>query len=328
MRRLSYLILALLLTACYNRTASLSSSLESLPEDVRDSLAFAYSHHYTVGYNFVVHGDSLLLIEERPLHTSEGAVAASDSTWVMKDDPLVVAAIIVIPEDSIDSVWVKVARDQFTMGWVHENELLEQASPDDPISQFIRIFSSRHTLWFLLFIGVALGVVMIHVMRRKDYRFLFHHDIPSAYPTFLTVMLAISAVLYAYIQRYSPQMWVHFYFHPTLNPLAQPPMICAFLITVWLLLLLTLAVLQDVLRLQPWRDALLYLLFLLGFCMFIYIVFSLLPSSPLSYFFCLAYACLAIGHYWHHARAQYFCGNCGMKLQQKGRCPRCGAINE
>ena len=321
-------MLALLLTACYNRTASLSSSVEGLPEDVRDSLDFAHRHHYTVGYNFVLHGDSLLLLEERPLHTSEGAVAASDCVWVFREDPLVVAAIIIIPEDSIDSVWVKVARDQVTMGWVHENQLLEQASPDDPISQFIRIFSSSHTLWFLLFMGVALGVVMIHVMRRKQYRFMFHNDIPSAYPTFLTVTMAVSAVLYACIQRYAPQMWVHFYFHPTLNPLAQPALICAFLCTVWLLLLLTIAVLQDVLRLLPWRQSLLYLLFLLGFCMFIYIVFSLLPSSPLSYALCLAYACLAIGHYWHHARAQYFCGNCGMKLQQKGRCPRCGAINE
>ena len=173
-----------------------------------------------------------------------------------------------------------------------------------------------------------MSVGMVHVMRRMHYRFLFHHDIPSAYPTLLTVTLAVSAVLYAYIQRYAPQMWVHFYFHPTLNPLAQPPLICAFLATVWLLLLLSIAVLHDVFRLQPWRHALLYLMFLLAFCMIIYIVFSLLPSSPLSYIVCLAYACLAIGHYWRHARAQYFCGNCGMKLQQKGLCPRCGAIND
>ena len=328
MRPLPFLFLLLLLTSCYHRSASLSPRQSDLPLGVRDSLNFAYSHHYSVGYNFVMHDDSLLLLDERPLHTSEGAVAVSDSTWVLKDDPLVVAAIIIIPEDSIDCVWVKVARDQVTMGWTHERDLLEKASPDDPISQFIRIFSSRHTLWFLLVMCLALCVALVHVMRRMHFRSLFHHDIPSAYPTFLVVTLALSAVLYAHIQRYEPQMWVHFYFHPTLNPLAQPPLICAFLITVWLLLLLFIAALQDVLRLLPLSQALLYLLFLAGSCMFTYIFFSLLPSSPLSYLLCLVCGCVAIGYYWTHSRARYFCGNCGTKLQEKGRCPKCGTIND
>ena len=175
MKQLLHIFLVLMLTACYIHPTSLSSSLEGLPENVRDSLDFAHRHHYTVGYNFVMHSDSLPLLEERPLHTSEGAVAASDSTWVFVDDPLVVAAIIILPEDSTDSVWVKVARDQYTMGWVHEHDLLERASPDDPISQFIRIFSSSHTLWFLLFIGLVMSVAMVHLMRRIHYRFLFHH---------------------------------------------------------------------------------------------------------------------------------------------------------
>ena len=41
------------------------------------------------------------------------------------------------PADSVDSVWVKVARDQETMGWVHEKELLEKVVPVDSVSQFI-----------------------------------------------------------------------------------------------------------------------------------------------------------------------------------------------
>ena len=328
MKRLPILLLVLLLTACYSPPHTRYANMESLPEGVRDSLSFAYSHHYSVGYNFMVHADSLLLLEERPRHTSEGAVEASDTAWVRMHDHIVVAAITVIPEDSTDSVWVKVARDQLTMGWVHESDLLERAAPDDPISQFIRLFSSRHTTWFLAVIGLALLVFLIHAMRHMHYRCLFHNDIPSAYPTMLTVTLSLSAALYADIQANAPQLWIHFYFHPTLNPLAQPPAMCAFLCTVWLLILLAIAALQDILRLLPLRQTALYLLFLLGFCMFIYYFFSLLPAPPLSLRLWGVYAVLAIAHYWRHARAVYFCGKCGLKLQQKGTCPQCGAENE
>ena len=328
MKRMPILLLVLLLCACYTPPHTRYASMENLPEGVRDSLTFAYSHHYSVGYNFVVHADSLLLLEERPLHTAEGAVAASDTAWVREHDQIVVAAITMIPEDSTDSVWVKVARDQLTMGWTHEKDLLAQASPDDPISQFIRIFSSRHTIWFLAVIGLALLVFLIHATRHMHYRCLLHNDIPSAYPTLLTACLAAATVVYAHIQRHDPQLWVHFYFHPTLNPLAQPPLLCIFLSLVWLLLLLMVTALQNIFQLQPLRSAVLYLLFLLGISMALYIVFSLIPSSAVALLLCLAYGALTIGHYWVHARAQYFCGKCGLKLQHKGTCPRCGAVNE
>ena len=41
-----------------------------------------------------------------------------DTLYVVADDRLVVADIDIQPQDSIDSVWVKVARDQLTQGWV------------------------------------------------------------------------------------------------------------------------------------------------------------------------------------------------------------------
>ncbi|MDE5788422.1 MAG: zinc ribbon domain-containing protein, partial [Bacteroidaceae bacterium] len=68
--------------------------------------------------------------------------AQANSFIVYKNDPLVVAQIEIIPEDPMDSVWVKVARDQMTQGWIHESELLEAVVPDDPISQGIYIFSN------------------------------------------------------------------------------------------------------------------------------------------------------------------------------------------
>ena len=321
-------IFLLLLTSCYNRPTALTDRWEELPEAVRDSIDFAYSHHYTVGYNFIVRGDSLMLLDERPMHMSEGVTAQSDSQWVRRLDQLVVAAITVIPEDSIDSVWVKVARDQLTMGWTHENDLLREAAPDDPISEFIRVFSSRHLIWFLIIMGGAIVIIAIRSMLKQRFRMLLYNDIPSAYPTCLTITLAISSVLYSYIQDFEPQTWVHFYFHPTLNPLAQPPILCTFLITVWLLMLLSLAVVQDVFRMLRPHDAVLYLISLLAICMLLYLLFSLLPSGLLTYLLCLAFCIFAVKHYWQHARARYLCGRCGMKLADKGVCPRCGAIND
>ena len=53
----------------------------------------------------------------RPLHNQP--VDTSFQPVIFRGDELVVAAFAIIPEDSIDSVWVKVAHDQLTQGWVH-----------------------------------------------------------------------------------------------------------------------------------------------------------------------------------------------------------------
>ena len=50
--------------------------------------------------------------------------------------------------------WVKVARDQETMGWVREGELLKKVVPVDPISQFIHLFSSSHTVAFFVILAL------------------------------------------------------------------------------------------------------------------------------------------------------------------------------
>ena len=284
---------------------------------------------YSVGYNFRVHADSLLLQEDRPMHWCQGVAQNSDSLWVFGDDHLVVAAITVIPEDCVDSVWVKVARDQGTMGWTHESDLLAAASPDDPISQFIRIFSARHLPWFLACIAAGCLAISVRYLRRRNIPLLHVHDIPSAYPTLLTSTLAVASVTYAYIQHYLPGQWVHFYFYPTLNPLAQPPELCLFLLCVWLLLLLSIAVVDAAFSLLRSTAAAFYLLTLLAICTLIYLILSLVSqlSLYLACPLCLAYILAATYHYFRHVRAHYLCGRCGAKLRQKGVCPRCGALN-
>lgn len=292
-----------------------------------DSTAQHISRPYGIGYNMLVISDSLLLVEDRPMHWSEGVTESSDSVWLTQHDRMVIAALTVIPEDSIDSIWVKVARDQLTMGWIHEKDLLQATTPDDPISQFIQFFSRSHVLWFLIVTAVAAALALGHLLRRKRFRMIHLDDITSPYPPILTSTLALSAFLYALIQHYEPHIWVQFYFHPTLNPFSQPLLLCSFLCTVWALALLSLAVLDDVQRMLPADEAILYLLSLTAVCMILYLIISLTPIG-LAFLLSAAYIAFAFYRYYAYARPRYLCGRCHTKLRNKGRCPRCGAIND
>ena len=84
----------------------------------------------------------------------------------MKYERLVVADIRIMPADSIDSVWVQLARDQYTFGWIHESQLLPKVTPDDPISQFISVFSDVHLLVFLIVIILIAVAYVMHLILR------------------------------------------------------------------------------------------------------------------------------------------------------------------
>lgn len=328
--RLFVLLCSLVLAACYRSAPNANFALAetSVDELSSDSLSSGLVRDYGVGYNFIVDADSVLLLEDRPAHWSEGAVETSDSLWLRRSDAIVVAAFLVIPEDSVDSVWVKVARDQLTMGWLHEGELLAGSYPDDPISAFIYLFSSRHMLWFWLIMAAVALMIGVRLVRRKELHLIHIADIPTAYPTLLLITLASATLLYGHIQHASPQLWVQFYFHPTLNPLAQPRLICIFLLSVWLLLLLAIATVNNVVGYLQVKAAFIYLFALTGMCVLVYLVFSLTASTIFGYLLFAAYVVYALYRYWTHSRALYLCGNCGAKLRSKGVCPKCGAVND
>ena len=220
------LLAVLMLTACYNRKPVTSEALE-LTEAQMDSLSFYsthhytqnfnflsfYStHHYTQNFNFLVKADSLHLKYDpnssvSPEFIDENTLAV-DSVTFFRGDHIVVADIKTIPSDSIDSVWVKVARDQVAMG--------------DPISVFIDTFSNKHLLFFLallVLVGSAYGLRKLHSQNAYIIHF---NDIPSYYPTVLAVLVAASATFYSSIQLFGPETWRHFYYHPTLNPFVVP----------------------------------------------------------------------------------------------------------
>lgn len=282
---------------------------------------------YTVGDNFELSVDSLVLQSSQPLHNLP-VDTLCEQLNVYYGDPLVVAETLVIPEDSVDSIWVKLARDQFTMGWTHQRNFLESVVPDDPISQFIHLFSTRHLGVFVFFFAISLIVLFWQVFSRKKPHVFFLRDILSPYPTILLLTLAVSALLYAGIQHYVPETWVLYYYHPTLNPFGLPLILSLFICSAWILLILAIATIDEVCRQLPAGEGLLYLLSLLGCCIICYLLFTLAALSPgASYILFALFAVILLLRYSRKSRAQYLCGSCGKRLVQLGKCPYCGAEN-
>ena len=307
MRRLLFFLLPLLLlSACYYPAEQ--------------------STLYAVNDNFLLAVDSISLQKQEPFHNMP-IDTLSDSIVLYCNDPIVVAQIMVIPEDSIDSVWVKVARDQFSQGWTHQSTFLNSVVPDDPISEFIFLFSQSH-LWYFLGMAFAVGVLVVwRQAKRWHFYMIFVRDISSFYPTLLTQTLSSSAILYASIQRLIPDTWVLYYYHPTLNPFDLPLILGLFVASIWLLVVLIIATIDEVFSLLPIPEALLYLFSLLGVCVACYLIFSLAALGWVGY---LLYVVFAIAFVWRYARcfrAHCVCGRCGAKMHAKGRCTRCKTIN-
>ena len=290
------LLAVLMLTACYNRKPVTSEALE-LTEAQMDSLSFYSTHHYTQNFNFLVKADSLHLKYDpnssvSPEFIDENTLAV-DSVTFFRGDHIVVADIKTIPSDSIDSVWVKVARDQVAMGWVRESELLPAVTPDDPISVFIDTFSNKHLLFFLallVLVGSAYGLRKLHSQNAYIIHF---NDIPSYYPTVLAVLVAASATFYSSIQLFGPETWRHFYYHPTLNPFVVPFHLRLFLMSVWAIVIMTIATIDDVRHYLSLSDAVLYLLGLAGVCAVLYVVFSITTLYYIGYPLLVAYIVFA-----------------------------------
>ena len=291
-----------------------------------DSFAFRVKHHYSEGFNFVVNKDSLMLLRQQPEEVVNNL--ETDSFAVRKGKSLVVADIRILPNDSIDSVWVRVATEDFAFGWAREKQLLKNVDPDKPISQFISLFSNTHLLIFLVIISlISVGYLMRKIMKRNAYIVHFN-DINSFYPTLLTMIVATSAIFYASIQLFAPETWREFYFHPTLNPFSQPILLNIFLLLVWAILIIAIAALDDVRRLLRSNDSFIYLCGLAAVCAVNYIVFSVLTLYYIGYLLLLFYIYYAIGVWFKRSRDTYECGNCGARLHRKGRCPHCGVVNE
>ena len=188
------LLLTVILAACHYRIAETVVPAEG--REGADSLV-TDSCLYSLNANFQVTADTLWL-HQLPL---------TDSIPVCRDDELVVAEISVHSEDTIGQRWVKVARDQSTIGWVREKDLLKEVVPVDPISQCIHWFSSSHALPFFIILGVFFLAYAYRAVHQKQFRLIWLNDIDSVFSITLSWLMAAAATLYNSLQHFVPETW-------------------------------------------------------------------------------------------------------------------------
>lgn len=291
---MTFMLLAAIVTlfaGCYGNHHD--GRLPSVPVGVEaDSTCFYETHHYGQNFNFVVKADSLMLVRQQPVEILSRM--HTDTITVYRGDHVAVAEIRVLPADSIDSVWVQIARDQETFGWLHESSLLPSVVPDDPISQFISTFSDVYLLIFLIVISVISVAYLMRTIFKRNARIVHFNDIPTFYPTALALTVAAAAVLYSSIRMFAQDTWQHFYFNPTLNPFIVPPALGIFLVSVWAMLIIGLATVDVVRGILPTGEALLYLCGLAGVCALNYIIFSITTLYYVGYPLFIAYAAFAV----------------------------------
>lgn len=322
---LALVLTALMATACYYPTPPPDDGW-TVGDGSLDTTAFVRHHHYGPNFNFKVTADTLSLAPCRPGTSRLDSWA--DTAVVRRGDKIVVADIALVPSDTTDSVWLKLARDQTTMGWTSERRLAEAAVPDDPISQFIHTFSGSRTRLALCIVGLMAAFFLVQAARRRHLHVVHFNDIDSFYPTLLCLTVSGAATLYGSLQHFVPETWVEFYYHPTLNPFGLPLVMSVFVASVWLMGVTALAVLDDVRRRLDWADIPAYVAGLAGVCMVLYLFFSLSAPYYVGYPCLVAYWAFAIRSYARHRTPRYVCGRCGAALPRLGRCPHCGAMNE
>lgn len=287
----------LMFSSCYHRHNSHQQHAAMVEYSDRqlDSISFSTTHHYTNKYNFLVFKDSLELMRQQPEEYISGLKV--DTFAVKKNHLLVVTDIRMVPQDSIDSVWVQLATENNDFGWVRESKLLPRVVPDDPISEFIMTFSNVHLLIFLVVFVVIAMAYLVRKVFHSNGKIVHFNDIDSPYPVTLVLLVSISAAFYGWIQSFDPEMWRHFYFHPSLNPFAVPHLLGVFLALVWAVLIVALACVDEVYHRLTFGEGLLYLGGLAGVCALDYIIFSVLSLYYIGYVLLIAYIYFAIKAY-------------------------------
>lgn len=283
----------------------------------RDSLLRTRQDRFTPGSNFEVTDESLSL-QQWPL---------TDEIPLHRGDEVVVAERMVVGADSAEVVWVKLARDQVTMGWVPEESLHGHLLPDDSVSRFIYFFSHSHGVMFMLVLGLfGLGFVWRSV-RLRELHWSWFRQIDSIYSDGFLWLLATTAFLYALIQHFAPTVWEQFYYHPSLNPLDLAPLLSFFMLLVWGTVWVGVAVVDELYHQSRIDTAYFYGLALLSGGILLYLLFTYLPFY-LGFPAWMAYSVLCYRRLRYHLRFRYICGKCGAKMTQKGVCPVCGTLNQ
>jgi hypothetical protein len=108
------------------------------------------------------------------------------------------------------------------------------------------------------------------------------------------LLIASSAVLYSSIQLFAPETWRHFYYHPSLNPYALPWFLGLFVMSVWAIVIVAIATIDDVRHHLPMGEAILYLGGLAAVCAVDYVIFSITTLYYIGYPLLIAYFVFAL----------------------------------
>lgn len=290
-----------------------------------DSAEFRTHHHYWRNYNFLA-TEKIALSPSLP--SSFSSIYNADSAALQSGDAIVVVDISSDPSDPQDTLWVMVAHDAQTMGWVRNSELRRKVVPDFAISRFVRTFSSSRVLVLLSVLGVGIVFFLVQNLRHARFQMVHLRDIQSIYPTLLCLVVSTSATLYGALQQFAPEVWTEFYYHPTLNPFVENPFsLRLFLLSLWSMLIVGIAVIDD-LRHQPGVvDAVSYLSSLAGVCMVLYLFFTQSVHIYVGYVALPAYWTFALHRHFTYNSARYRCGQCGAAMRRAGTCSNCHAVN-
>jgi len=292
---------------------------EEIPQKTKDSLSYLYKYHYTLNKNFEVWSDTVKLAQ---LPFKDKFVT------INKGDRVVVAEFMVQPSDSVDSVWVKVARDEKTQGWIHKSTVVNNFVPVDLESQAIFLFSHTHASYSLIVVTLVMAIYLFRVYRKKKLMLVYFNDINSLYPLMLCFLLAFAATLYESVQMFAPETWQHYYFNPTLSPFKVPLVLGVFVLSLWAFIVVFLASLEDLFHELSASSAFLYLLGLAACCIFCYFFFIIATSFYVGYVFLLFFFYILVKKVNGRMTYKYRCGKCGALMKEKGECPSCGAVNE
>ena len=310
-----FLFLLVSVSACHYPSPDFTD--EELPQQTKDSLTFLAERHYTYNSNFELYSDSILL-ERLPI---------KDSYVLLQKGDHVVVAEFAIRADSLDSIWVKLAHSQEMQGWVRERDLIESFVPTDSISHSIYLFSHTYVSYFIIVWALFIILLIIRAFRRKQLQLVYFNDIDSIYPLLLCLLVSFSATIYESMQLFVPETWQHFYFNPTLSPFKVPVILSLFLLSLWVSIVVLIAVIEDSFhQLRP-GAAIFYLLGVMASCIFCYFFFIITTHFYIGYAFLAAFFVLFTSRVIKSVKYKYRCGACGTRIKRKGKCPHCGAIN-
>ncbi len=320
MKNLPFLFVSILFIFAGCHYPAPNTNIKGMKTFTKDSLAYLHKYHYTFNTNFEVSVDSLRLVC-LPIQ--------GDSVTIRKGDRVVVADFAIHPNDTKDTLWVKLAHSEETQGWIQSKDIVRYFIPTDSISQFIHFFSDTHTVYFITILMLFTVAYFLRLVLRKRISLVFFQDIDSLYPIFLCFLMAFAATLYETMQKFTPDTWQHYYFNPTLSPFHVPLILSIFLLSLWLFIIISVAVLDDILRQLRLSSSIFYLLGLLASCVFCYFFFIIATSIYIGYLFLLIFFFIFCKRIFSGARVYHYrCGKCGQKIKEKGVCPHCGAINE